>query len=351
MLTIDGAQGEGGGQILRTALALSVATKTPIHIINIRSKRPRPGLKPQHYTVASFLKKLSNAETKGLETGSTTLFFSPNRFQGGEYDVDIGTAGSIVLVLQAVLLSALRISEPLSIRICGGTDVKWAPSWDYFDSVFLPVLRQMGVDVSVRLLKRGYYPKGGGCVEMNIAPLSKDLQPLNCIDPSRVSHVEGIIHLSGLPDHISKRMKHVIIKELLKENIHTLIQTDNCSAESVGVGLTLWACSDDRFLGSIGLGEKGVPAEDIGRSAAKTLLEEIKSFATVDRYLCDQILPFCCFSSDASQYQVRVMSSHATTNHTIVNLFQLPNKCYVVSLDEGGFRVMFNNDIQGEKHQ
>jgi len=351
MLTIDGSQGEGGGQILRTSLALSVATKTPIQIINIRSKRPQPGLKPQHYTVASLLKKLSNAETKGLEIGSTSLFFSPQMVQEGKYEIDIGTAGSIVLVLQSVLLSTLHILKPVSLLVHGGTDVKWAPSWDYFHSVFLPVLQKMGVDVSVRLLKRGYYPKGGGCVEMRIAPLLNELQPFEYIDPYPISQVQGIIYLSGLPDHIAKRMKHVVLKELLKENIHALIHTEKCAADSAGVGITLWPSSDTRFLGSIGLGEKGVPAEKIASLVVKELVKDIRSSATVDQFLCDQILPFCCFSSHASQYQVRVMSSHADTNRNIVNMFDLPNKCHVFSLMDGGFRVACSANIQGEKHQ
>ena len=143
MLHIDGSQGEGGGQILRNAVALSVLTNKPVEIENIRANRPNPGIKAQHYIAIKSIQELCNAETKGLEVGSDKLIFSPGEIKGGRHKFDIGTAGSIVLVFQASILASLNISEPVTINVTGGTDVRWSPSWDYFEHVFLPLIKKM----------------------------------------------------------------------------------------------------------------------------------------------------------------------------------------------------------------
>jgi len=143
LLHIDGSYGEGGGQILRTAVALSVLTKTPLEINNIRANRPKPGIKSQHYTAIKIMEELCNAETDGLTIGSSNLTFSPGKITSGDYHFDIGTAGSIMLVLQACILCSLRTNSPITLKVTGGTDVKWSPSWDYFKHVFLTLIKKI----------------------------------------------------------------------------------------------------------------------------------------------------------------------------------------------------------------
>ena len=170
MLEIDGSYGEGGGQILRNAVAFSTLTKKPIKIINIRANRPNPGIKPQHYISIKAISELCNAKIKGLGIGSSDLFYEPGDFIGGKYKFEIGTAGSIPLVYQAIILASVNTKEPVTINLTGGTDVKWSPSWDYLKYIFLSHLKKIGLKVDAKLIKRGYYPKGGGEAEITINP-------------------------------------------------------------------------------------------------------------------------------------------------------------------------------------
>lgn len=322
MLEIDGSYGEGGGQILRTAVALSVLTKKPVIIKNIRANRPAPGIKPQHYIAIQSVKELCNADVAGLEIGSSSLTFIPGDVRGGKYKFDIGTAGSITMVFQAGLLSVLKTSEPITLVVTGGTDVKWSPSWDYFRHVFLPLVQRMGVSVDARLIKRGYYPKGGGEAELTIEP-PKDIKPLQLDKQQDYSEVKGIIHLANLPDHVGTRMKHASIKSLIKHSLKASIEIEETTSLSTGTGVTLWVESKDTVLGSTVLGEKGIPSEKIGEDAAQNLLCEINAGATVDVYAFDQILPYMAFAcgKGSSSCVIREVSSHARTNMWLVNQF------------------------------
>ena len=324
MLHIDGSHGEGGGQILRTAVALSVLTNTPIEITNIRSNRPTPGLKPQHYTAVSCMKTLCNAKTKGLSVGSSHITFNPGTLQEGSYTFDIGTAGSMVLVFQTILLGSLHTKKPMTIRLKGGTDVKWAPSWDYFTNVFLPHLNQMGINTEVKLFQRGYYPKGGGDAQLTLHPYTK-IRPIHDEEQPMFSHVNGIISLTkNLPDHIAERMKHAAIKTLLKKNLSSSLFVEKTAALSEGTGITLWCSSNKTILGSTVLGEKGYPAESVGESVATELLKEIDAKATLDVYAFDQLLPYMAFARTQGNHvscRVRLISNHAETNMWLMNQF------------------------------
>ena len=179
MLEIDGSYGEGGGQILRNAVALSVLTNKPIKILNIRANRPNPGIKAQHYVALKSIVEITNAEAKGLKIGSSQISFKPNKINGGIYKFDIGTAGSITLVFQACILALTKCTENITIRLTGGTDVRWSPTWDYFQNVYLPLIKKMGITVQSKLILRGYYPKGGGEALITMKP-TKKINPLKC---------------------------------------------------------------------------------------------------------------------------------------------------------------------------
>lgn len=320
MLYIDGSYGEGGGQILRTAVSLSVLTNTPIMVDHIRSNRSNPGLRPQHQLALSVMKELSNAETKGLTVGSSKIEFIPHDLKPGSYEFDIGTAGSMVLVFQTILLGVLHTKQSVRITLHGGSDVKWSPSWDYFEHVFLPVISQMGVSVSARLHQRGYYPKGGGEAELSIEPIKNELSPL-IFESFHPKHVYGQVHLAHLPDHIAKRMKHTVMKKAVPYDLVANIQTERGESLSPGVGLTLWTDEDGGKFGSVSLGEKGVPAETVGENAIDSIIADVSSGATVDLWLSDQILPYLALASEHSLFRVRKLTGHCKTNMWVLKRF------------------------------
>jgi len=320
LLEIDGSYGEGGGQILRNAVALSTLTKSPVKITNIRANRPNPGIKPQHYISIKSIQELCDAKTKGLEIGSSTLSFTPGDFKGGKYKFDIGTAGSITLVFQACILASLNSTEPVIIKLNGGTDVKWSPSWDYFTKVFLPILKKMGASIETKLISRGYYPKGGGEAEIIINPCKK-IKPLILDKYQEFSDVKGLINIAGLPDHISTRIKRSAIKLLLKENFMSNIEIERFSSLSQGTGITLWIESKDTIIGTTFLGDRGISSEEVGRNAVINLLSEIQSFSTLDVYAFDQLLAYMALADGPSSCFVKELSNHANTNIWLIKQF------------------------------
>jgi len=322
LLEIDGSYGEGGGQILRTSIALSTFTKTPIKINKIRANRPNPGIKPQHYIAIKSIKELCNAETNDLEIGSSTLTFLPGDIKGGKYEFNIGTAGSITLVFQAIILASLRTKKSTTIQVTGGTHVKWSPTWDYFQHVFLQFLKKIGISINTKLIKHGFYPKGGGKAEITIHPVKK-IQALQLDKIQQYPYVNGVVHIANLPDHISTRMKDAATNLLLKKGIRSTIKIEQTTALSPGTGITLWAQSKDTVLGSTMLGEKGITSEKIGENAALYLLNEIESNATLDIYAFDQLIPYMAIASSSGQSScfIREISNHAQTNMWLVQKF------------------------------
>jgi len=320
VLVIDGSYGEGGGQIVRTAVALSVLTKQPIEISHIRAGRPIPGLRPQHYTALSCIQQICNAEVEGLSVHSTNLKFTPHDIRPGAYTFDVGTAGSMTLVFQACLLSAFHTSDPLTIKLRGGTDVRWAPSWDYFAHVFLPLISKIGIKTDIQLLKRGYYPTGGGEAMLTIHPIERLLM-FSADEPQNFTDVHGIIHRANLPDHISARMKHAAMKTAMKQNLRSTIQIESTPSSSSGTGITLWSASEQTILGSTVLGEKTISAEAVGETAANQLIQEIRSGATLDRYSIDQILPYLVLAPRGSSCLIREISNHTQTNMWLIKQF------------------------------
>lgn len=336
MISIDGSYGEGGGQILRTAVALSALTGKSVEISNIRANRPNPGIKPQHFTSIKIVKELCNANVEGLEIGSKHIVFHPGELKGGRYRFDIGTAGSIILVYQTCLLAALRSSQPIALYLKGGTDVKWSPSWDYFAYVFLPIIRRMGFQVEGKLIRRGYYPEGGGEAEIYIKPI-KDLKNLKLDVFLDCKNVEGVIHLTNLPDHIASRMRHSAIKTLISKGINASIRIDKGSSISTGTGITLWTKCKDIYLGKTLLGERGVSAEEIGRKVSDELLKELFYHPTVDINLFDQLVPYMALAKDESICRVKEISKHAETCIWITSHFL--NKKFEIEKRDRIYRV------------
>ena len=322
MIEIDGSHGEGGGQLLRNSAALAAVTGKPVRIVNIRAKRPNPGLAAQHVTALQAVAQVANAEVEGLEVGSRRVVVRPGMLRGGRFRFDIGTAGSMTLVLQACLPAALRAPEPVEIELIGGTDVKWSPPADYFLHVFLALLRRMGGHVEMEIRKRGYYPRGGGEVRVRVAPC-EEFRPLVVEPPGALRRVHGTAHASNLPEDIPKRMKQAAARRFVGI-AETKIDDAFLGPEAaVGPGgaLVLWTDHEQTVLGASALAEKGVPAEMLGQAAAEELVSDLKAHASLDIHASDQVLIYGALAKGESQFSAREVSSHALTTMWLLQAF------------------------------
>ena len=314
---IDGSYGEGGGQILRTAVALSVITGKPVRIHRIRANRPNPGLRPQHLHGILALKELSNAGVKGAKVGSTVLEFVPGRAKPKHVKVPIKTAGSITLVLQALLPAMAFIGG--SFEITGGTDVPWSPPVDYLRNVTLFALEKMGLRAEIELKRRGHYPKGGGLVTGSVEPWESK-KPLVALEWNRVDSFAGISHATNLPAHVVERQAKAA-EEKLREffNAPVEIETEVSRSLGPGSGIVVWAETDSLRLAGDALGKRGKPAEVVGREAAEELIEQLTPRKAADRFLGDQLIPFLAFAG--GEIGVAEITNHLVTNVWVVERF------------------------------
>lgn len=214
MLTIDGSMGEGGGQILRSALGLSLVTGTPFQIHKIRAKRSKPGLLRQHLTAVQAAAEVGQAQTEGADIGSTELTFAPSGIHPGEYRFAIGTAGSTTLVLQAILPALLRASGPTQVYIDGGTHNPYAPPFEFLRSAFLPVLRQMGARIDIELERPGFYPAGGGRIKVSVQPIDGELRPMDLTQRGGRVRRLAVAEVANLPENIAHRELEVVASKL-----------------------------------------------------------------------------------------------------------------------------------------
>jgi len=307
MIEIDGSYGEGGGQIVRTAVALSAVTGSPVRIKRIRQGRPKVGLAPQHAQAIGALAALCRARTTGVEPGSSEIAFEPGEILGGEHRVDIGTAGSVTLLMQCLLPAMLRAKGPVTLEVRGGTDVRWSPSIDYFRYVFLPALRLFGAEISMVLRQRGYYPRGQGSVLLQAHPSTLSPAHIEPGDPS-AKPVLGISACANLPEHVARRQAESAVETLRLAGYTAQVQAEALRLPSMGSGITLWS----EFRGASSLGERGVPAERVGQRAASELVCELRSGAAVDVHLADQLIPYLALAGGS--YTAREVSMHARTN-------------------------------------
>ncbi|SOD42559.1 RNA 3'-terminal phosphate cyclase [Nitrosovibrio sp. Nv4] len=322
MRDIDGSYGEGGGQLLRTSVALAAITGQPVHVYNIRAKRSNPGLAPQHLTAVKAVAALCGAEAEGLEVKSREISFRPGPLRGGQYDFPIGTAGSITLVLQAALPVAMVCGEPLRMNIVGGTDVRAAPPLDYFRYVLLPLLSGMGVRAKIDLLWRGYYPRGGGYVTVEVEP-SPSLRPLILDAPGSLTQIRGFAHISNMPAHIVQRMAGSALAELSAFPTPAIDLAILGVDKAIGMGgaILLNAYMEHTRLAASAVAERGVPAERLGSVAGQLLREEILSGATLDIHAADQVLIYLALAGGASCFLARSLSSHAATTIWLLEQF------------------------------
>jgi RNA 3'-phosphate cyclase len=310
--------------VLRTAVALSAACQKPIRIFNIRARRPKPGIRPQHLRAVGAVAKLCRARVHGLQLDSRELVFEPGEVSAGRFKIDIGTAGSTTLVLQALLPAAAFAPQPLEFEITGGTDNPLAPPVDYMKNVTLRALGFMGYSVELECLRRGHYPRGGGLVRARIKPAAK-LSPLKLTEGGAVRTIEGIAHCVQLPSHVAKRMAHAASRTLISagySEVHIKTETYDPFRDphlGPGGGITLWAeLESGAVIGASALAKRGKPAEEVGRDAAKTLVRQLQRNAAVDRYLTDQLVPYLALAEGTSEIKSAELTLHALTNIALV---------------------------------
>lgn len=326
MITIDGAYGEGGGQIVRTALALSCVTGREVEIVNVRANRANPGLQPQHLTGVLACAQISRAEVAGAVLGSRRLVFTPGRVSGGEYTFDVehtagkGSAGSVSLILQAILPPLCRAASPSRIVLRGGTHVSRSPSVHFLTEVFLPTIRRLGVQADVELVRWGFYPIGKGEVISHIRPCP-NLEGLAWDRPGPVTRVSGISAVANLPRHIAERQKDAASQVLDAAGVARDIRV--VSAPAVGRGTVCFLKAEiEGGAGGFGsLGEIGKRAEVVGCEAADECLTFLKSGAAVDRHLADQLLPYLALARGSSTVTTETVTTHLLTNLWVIRHF------------------------------
>jgi RNA 3'-terminal phosphate cyclase (ATP) len=323
VLTLDGAHGEGGGQLLRTAVALAVALRRPLALVRVRVRRPKPGLQPQHLTVVRALARIADATVRGDELGSTELSFVPRTVRAGTYVIDVAattpSAGSVTLLFQALLLPLALAGAPSRLILRGGTHVPWSPVVPYLTDVFLPALASIGLRAEVRLHRWGWYPAGGGEIEASIEPWTPGAG-LVATSPPDDADVVGLSAVSRLPLSIAERQARRVEDRLRAAGVPADIVVARDEAAH-GPGTVVFLAARGR-AGFSALGRRGVPAERVADMAVDAFLAWRASGAAVDGHLADQLVPFLAFTENGSRYTCPAVSSHLRTVAWLVRQFR-----------------------------
>ena len=335
MIEIDGSRGEGGGQILRSSLSLSLITGKPFHIRNIRGNRKKPGLMRQHLTAVLAASEVGDAKTKGARAGSTDLTFEPGTVKAGKYDFAVGTAGSTTLVLQTLLPALMCEKSSSTLRISGGTHNPLAPSFDFLERAFLPLLRTIGVEVRCHLERPGFYPAGGGVITAEIHP-AVSLTPLSLNFRGALRRTWAHAAVSCLPGHIGKRELQVIQEKLGLDS--TMLHLKHFK-ENYGPGNVVTIGVENEHLTEVfyDFGEKGQRAEEVAERVTNLALEYLNSTAPVGKYLADQLLLPLALAG-GGEFETCAPTPHFHSNVEIIERF-LPIAVETTQLENNRYRV------------
>jgi len=330
-VVIDGAHGEGGGQILRTALSLSAITGRPFRIERIRSLRRNPGLAAQHLTAVRSAAALCGAQLSGDTLGSSFLEFVPETpVAAGNYVFDVslaregGSAGAVTLVLQTILLPLAFAVGDSRVELHGGTHMAWSPPFDYVRDVWLPTLERLGVEASVELAEWGWYPVGKGEMRAHIRGLgarSATLRVLELEERGPLLRILGRAVAANLPAHIPQRMADRARSLLAELGVDLRIEPLRVRAACAGAGIFLTAEYANLNCGFSAIGEVGKPSEQVAEEAAGALLAHHASGAALDRHLGDQILLPLCFTDGSFRFSVEAITPHLETNAWVIERF------------------------------
>ncbi|HEX8494314.1 MAG TPA: RNA 3'-terminal phosphate cyclase [Pyrinomonadaceae bacterium] len=318
MLTIDGSFGEGGGQIIRSSLALSLITGKPFRVYNVRARRDKPGLKRQHLTAVNAAAEIGRAQVDGARVGASEFTFVPGEVVPGEYAFDIGTAGSTTLVLQTVLPPLMTANAPSLLKLEGGTHNVHAPPFEFLEKTFLPLVNRTGPRVTIELERYGFYPPGGGRFNVYIEPAAH-LQPLHLIERGKILAERARALVVNLPPSIGER-ELMVVRELLNWQDEQLrVETSN-NAYSPGNVLTIEIESAQLTEVITGMGERGVRAEVVAQRAVAETQSYLETNAPVGEHLADQLLIPLALAGGGS-YLTGPLSLHTTTNIEIIRKF------------------------------
>ena len=334
LLELDGSFGEGGGQILRTSLALALLTGKPFRLYNVRAGRPKPGLQPQHLTSVRAAAAVGGAQLRGASRGSSDLVFEPGPVRPGGYHFDIGTAGATGLVLQTVYLPlALGAAGPSKLALTGGTHVKTSPCYHFLDLTWQPYLELLGLRVGLRLRRTGFYPKGGGLVEAHIQPCRR-LRGLRLRERGGVRRVTGFSAVAGLPEDIARRQKRRAVNRLKPYDLHVDLREENWEG---GPGTVLALAAESAPVPALffAVGERGKPAERVADEAVEQLIAYLEGApAAVDPHSSDQLVLPLALAEGPSEFSTTEVTSHLLTNVAVIRRFV--DRDIVCEGDEGG---------------
>jgi RNA 3'-terminal phosphate cyclase (ATP) len=318
MIEIDGSQGEGGGQILRSSLSLAICTQQPFRIVNIRANRDRPGLMRQHLTAVKAAAEICNADVTGADIGSRELTFRPGKLVGANYSFAIGTAGSSTLVLQTVLPPLLTAQEPSTVRISGGTHNRGSPPFDFLQRAFLPLLARMGAQVELELRRYGFYPRGGGEIVATIKP-SASLSALTLNERGGRVRAYAEAYVAALPINIGQRELEVIGNGLNWSQDQLFLRG---LSNDMGPGNAVTITIEHEHVTEVftGFGERGVRSETVAGAAVQEARDYISTHAAVGEHLADQLLLPMALGRGGS-FTARVATEHLRSNALIIERF------------------------------
>ena len=329
---IDGSMGEGGGQILRTSLALACITGRNLHIENIRAARRKPGLAKQHLICVRAACEICGGQCKGAAISSQVLDFQPGPIRGGDFSFDIGSAGSATLVIQTILPALFLADKPSTVTVTGGTHNPWAPPYDFLAETFLPAIKSAGFDADCRLEKHGFYPAGGGKITLKISPRQeKPSQIIDLSQPMGNIQIHARIYTAKLPSHIAHRQKNLLLQTKLQfKNIEHIEVTDS---DGPGNCIMLRLCGEGRTTVFTAFGQKGKPSEKVVGEVVNLAEDFLSSGAVIDRFLADQLLIYMAISThfakdsetvahkNACCYTTNKLTTHVTTNMETIKKF------------------------------
>jgi RNA 3'-terminal phosphate cyclase (ATP) len=321
MIDIDGSMMEGGGQLLRMATSYSAILGEPIRVYNIRAKRRDPGLKPQHLTTLQSAAMISSAETKGVDIDSTEIIFKPKQIRGGSYSIDIGTAGSISLLLQCLNPILLYGDRPSKVSVKGGTAVNWSPPIPFLEKIVYKALGSMGASIKINVERHGFYPRGGGAITQRTEPIGT-LQPLNPEEPE-IKKINGISLCGALPEHVAVRQASSAKKRLNELRYKTSIKSVVADPvpSSSGSFICLWAEGENIYLGADSLGARGKPAETVGEESAVKMIKALRSGAHLDHHTADHMILPASLADGESVFRTSLITLHTLTAIEVARLF------------------------------
>ena len=322
MIYVDGAQKSGSGTIVRFAVGLATLLGEELHLTNIRAKRDKPGLRPQHLKAIQALKQICQGSLDGGEIGAKEIRFKPGRgVKGGYYEWDIGTAGSTTLLVMTLLPVACFSGKAVSFKICGGLFQDFAPSAYHMQYVLFPMLTEMGITAKLSIIRPGYVPSGGGVIEVVMEPVAEKIKPVRLPDQGDVTEIRGIALSSHLKERrVSERMVEKCNEVLAaKGHLAQIEIVHDTLALQRGAALAIYAkTSSGCIIGADRAGEPRRTSEDIGRYVARNLVDDLATGATVDRYLADQLIFYAALADGVSEYRIPRLTEHVETNLWLV---------------------------------